>query len=80
MPCGICGKNIYYFVIGKTYRIDNYEMTNVFYMFGHLLTNINYTAVQTQKHKGQWNLISCAGSQNIPDRIESKSQHDHQNI
>ena len=55
-------------------------MTNVFYMFGHLLTNINYTAIQTQKHIGQWNLISCAGSQNMPDRIESKSQHDHQNI
>ena len=49
-------------------------------MFYHLLTNINYTAIQTQKAKGQWNLISSAGSQNIPDCIESKCQHEHKNI
>ena len=32
----------YCFFIGKTYSIDNYEMTNVFNMLYHLFTNINY--------------------------------------
>ena len=27
-------------------------------MLGYLLTNINYTAIQTKKPKSQWNLIS----------------------
>ena len=30
------------FFISYAYSIDNYEMTNVFYMLGNLLTNINY--------------------------------------
>ena len=47
--------------IGKTYSIENYEMSNIFNMLDHLLTNINYTAIQTWKRKWQWSLISCAG-------------------
>ena len=38
----------YQFFISKTYiTINNYEMTNAFYMLNHLLTNIYYTAMQT---------------------------------
>ena len=32
-------------------------MLNVFNMLNHLLTNISYTAIQTE---GQWNLIDSA--------------------
>ena len=45
----------YYFFIGKIYSIDNCEMTNVF----NVIT-INYTAIQSEKPKGQLNLISSA--------------------
>ena len=51
MTCGICAKELLIFF---------HEMTNVFNMFDFLLTNINYTAIQRQKPKGQWNLISSA--------------------
>ena len=47
MTCGICATNFYYFFIVKIFSIDNYEMTNVFNMLDYLLTNINYTAIQT---------------------------------
>ena len=48
---------------------------DTFYLIrsGDLLTNINYTAIQTKKFKAQWNLIRSAGSQNISECIESKS-------
>ena len=36
----------YYIFIGKTYTIDNYQMTNVFNMLDHLLTNIIYISIQ----------------------------------
>ena len=42
MTCGF-----YYFFIGKRHRIDDYEITNVFNMLDVLLTNMNYTAIQT---------------------------------
>ena len=51
MTCGICATELLIFF---------HEMTNVFNMFDFLLTNINYTAIQRQKPKGQWNLISSA--------------------
>ena len=42
MTCGF-----YYFFISKGHRIDGYEITNVFNMLDVLLTNMNYTAIQT---------------------------------
>ena len=39
----------YYFFIGKTYSIDNYEMTNVLNMLDHVSTNI---AIQHRNLKG----------------------------
>ena len=36
-------------------------MTNVFTIFDHLLTNINYTTKQILKPERQWNLISSTG-------------------
>lgn len=50
----------------KTYSDDDFEMTNIFNMPDHLLTNINYTAIQTQKPEGQWNLFRSAGQQVYP--------------
>ena len=50
----------------KTYSGDDFEMTNIFNMPDHLLTNINYTAIQTQKPEGQWNLFRSAGQQVYP--------------
>ena len=45
--------NCYYFFIGKAYSIGDYKLRNVFNVHDHLLTKINYTAIQTQKPKGQ---------------------------
>ena len=42
-----CHQNFITFFICKTYSINNYEMTNVFNMLDHLLTNINHAAKQT---------------------------------
>ena len=50
----------FHFFFDKTYSVDNYEMTNVFNILDHLLTNINDTAIQKQKPIGKWNLISSA--------------------
>ena len=48
MTCEICAtKSFIIFFIYETYSIDNYKLTNVFNMLDHLLTNINYTAMQT---------------------------------
>ena len=44
MTCRICATKILF--IDKTYFIGDYEMTNVFNMLGHPMTNINYTAIQ----------------------------------
>ena len=43
MTCGICA-TIFCLFIGKISNTDNFEMTKVFYMLDHLLTNTNYTA------------------------------------
>ena len=51
--------------IDQAYRIDNYEMTNVFNMLGNLLRNINYTVAQTQKPKRQCDLISSQPASSI---------------
>ena len=45
----------------KTYSDDDFEMTNIFNMPDHLLTNINYTAIQRYKPEGQWNLFRSPG-------------------
>ena len=49
------------------------QMTNVFNMLDHLLTNMIYTVMQTYKPKGQWNLSVLLGSQGISYCNESKS-------
>ena len=48
MICGICAiKILLFFFIRKKYNIDEFEMTNVFNMLNHLLTNMNYIVIQT---------------------------------
>ena len=42
-------QNCYCFVIGKTYSIDDHEMTNVFNMLDHALTNMIYVVIQIYK-------------------------------
>ena len=39
----------YYFFIGKTCNIDDYELTNNFHVFEHLLKNMlySYTKIET---------------------------------
>ena len=39
----------YNFSLGKTFIIDNYQMTNVLNMLDSLLKNINQTAKQTKR-------------------------------
>ena len=53
--------NFYYFFIGKTSSIDDYEKKDVFNMLDHLSANMIYTVIETWRPKVQWNMIISAG-------------------